>query len=76
MRATVQRCDVETHMHLIRVFGGAGTQETQSAKGQRHQRQLELFKSWPQLHQALMATIGLDRTGAPLERPTRPPQKE
>jgi hypothetical protein len=67
MRATVRRCDVDTHMHLVRVFGGDVTQETQAAKGRRHQRQLKLLQSWPELHEALMATIGLDRTGAPLD---------
>jgi hypothetical protein len=65
---TVQRCDVATHMNVIRVFGGAGPAETQAAKGRRHQRQLELYESWPELHEALMATIGLDRTGARRDR--------
>lgn len=65
--ATVKRCDVDAHMRILEVFGGAGPAESQYDKGIRHAQQLEIYTLWPELHEALMAAIGLDRTGAPLD---------
>lgn len=63
------RVDIDdAYRKIVRVWGGHPG-ETREQKGRRHQRQLELFKAWPELHEVLMAAIGLQPSGAPLDLP-------
>lgn len=58
----------DAYRKIVRVYGGHPG-ETQEQKGRRYKRQVELFEAWPELHEVLMAAIGLQPSGAPLDFP-------